>query len=798
MHMRKLLALLTAFLLFAGGQLFAQKTITGKVTDDKGNPIPNTSVIVKGTNTGTVSKPDGRYSLTVPKNATALIFSSVGMATQEVRLGTQTEIDVSLNSEDKILTDVVVVGYGTQKRKEVTGNLSNVSGKNVAEKPVQSFEQAIAGRATGVQITVPNGVLNNPPVFRIRGTNSISLSSYPLIVVDGVPTFTGDVGSSNAAANALASINPNDIESIDIAKDAAASAIYGSRAANRVVFITTKKGKQGKAKVTYDGWVGFSEVYGFPGLLNAQQYVDIKNEGLKNAGHYNASTNYFALTNGPDGKPIDTKWQDIVYRKGVSSSNFINVSGGSDATSYYFSVGYTGQQGIIKKNDYKRESVLFNIDSKPNKVINVGAKISYSNEDNLAATTSGSLPGEGFNTGGLGRLAFVTSPTVAPYNNDGSYNINSNNAVGVMNNKVAAVGFYNPQLVLDLNRSNSYLNHIQSNAYMVIKPVKGVTLKSTYGIDYLNIDNESFQTGFHGDGFSVNGNASSSLNKLKRWVWDNTAQFDYTFVQKHNVTLLIGEEEQRTTQIGFGLNRQTLSDPFYTNIQGGFTTNNFTGLANTENYLLSYFARLNYNYAGKYFLSGVLRQDQYSAFWPNNKKGNFWSAFGSWDAAKEKFWHIDNVFSSLKLKGSYGTVGNSTLGNFDAFSFYGSGLYGGSPTFSFSQAGNPNLKWETSSKTDVGVAFGLFNDKITLDAAYYRNDYKDLILSVPQAPSAGLPNALVQNVASLYNKGFEFSLNADPIKRRDFAWSSSLNVTTNQNKVTKLAPGAGLTQFTTT
>ncbi|MDP4263918.1 MAG: SusC/RagA family TonB-linked outer membrane protein [Bacteroidota bacterium] len=795
--MRKLLAMLAAVLLFAG-QLLAQKTITGKVTDDKGNPLPNASVIVKGTSTGTVTKSDGTYSLTVPAKARALVFSSVDMAPLEVVIGSETTISPSLKPVESVLAEVVMVGYGTQKRKEVTGNLSNVTGKAVAEKPVQSFEQAIAGRATGVQITVPNGVLNNPPVFRIRGTNSISLSSYPLIVVDGVPTFTGDVGSSNAAANALASINPNDIESIDIAKDAAASAIYGSRAANGVVFITTKKGKAGKAKVNYDGWVGFSQVYGFPDLLNAQQYVDIKNEGLKNAGTYNAATNYFALTTGPDGNPIDTKWKDVVYRKGVSSSNFVNVSGGNDATNYYFSVGYTSQQGIIRKNDFKRKSALFNIDSKPNKVINLGAKISYSGEDNLAAVTSGSLPGEGFNTAGLGRLAFVTAPDVSPYNSDGSYNINANNAIGVMSNKVAAVGFYNPQLILDLNRSNSFINHIQSNAYVQIKPVRWVTLKSAYGIDYLDIDNEIFQTGLHGDGFSVNGNASSNFNKLKRWVWDNTAQFDYVFAQKHTVSLLFGEEEQRTTQIGYGLNRQTLSDPFYTNIQGGFTTNNATGLANTENYLLSYFGRLNYNYAGKYFLTGVLRQDQYSAFGANNKKGNFWSASGSWDVSKETFWHLDRVINSLKIRGSYGTVGNSTLGNFDAFSFYGSGLYGGSPTFSFSQAGNSNLKWETSSKTDIGLSAGLFNDKITIDAAYYRNDYKDLILAVPYAPSSGLPNSIVQNIASLYNKGFEFSINADPVKRKDFTWNSSLNISTNQNKITKLASEAGINQITNT
>ena len=797
--MRKLLLLFMAVVL-AIGQLWAQRTITGKVTDDKGNAVANASVLVKGTNTGTVTKNDGSFSLTVPANAKALVISSVDFEPKEMSIGTQSTMTVALKPADKSLSEVIVVGYGTQKRKEVTGNISNVSGKTVAERPVQSFDAALAGRATGVQITVPNGVLNNPPVFRIRGTNSISLSSYPLIVVDGVPTFVGDVSGTNAAGNALASINPNDIESIDIAKDASASAIYGSRAANGVVYITTKKGRAGKAKITYDGWVGFTQLYGFPKVLNAEQYTAIKNEGLVNAGTYNASTNYFALTNGPDGKPIDTKWKDIIYRQGFSSSNFVSISGGSDATNYYFSGGYTDQQGIVRKNNFRRKSILFNVDSRASKVINLGAKISYSNEENEAAFSTGSLPGEGFNTAGAGRLAFVTSPNVAPYKNDGTYNINTNNAIGQMNNKVAAVGFYNPQVIFDLNRSNSQNNHIQSNVYVQIKPFKWMSYKSTYGIDYLYVDNESFQTGLHGDGASANGSATSSLNKLKRWVWTNIVQFDRTFMQDHNFSLLGGEEEQRTTQDGYGLNRQTLSDPYFTNIQGGYTTNNFSGLVNTENYLLSYFGRLKYNYANRYYVEGNIRQDQYSAFGPSNKAGTFWAVSGGWELGKEKFWTssaISTIISSLKIRGSYGTVGNSTLGNFDAFTYYSTGLYGGLPSFTFSQAGNPDLKWETTSKTDVGIAFSLFNDKIIVDAAYYRNNYKDLILSVPQPPSAGLPNALLRNLASLYNKGFEVSVNASPVRKKDFEWSSSFNFSTNDNKVTKLSP-PDITQITNT
>ncbi|HEX5653009.1 MAG TPA: TonB-dependent receptor plug domain-containing protein, partial [Chitinophagaceae bacterium] len=281
--MRKLLLTLTAFLLIAG-TLLAQKTLTGRVTDEKGNPIPNASLIIKGTTSGTVTKSDGSFSLVAPANARALIASAVDMTTQEKNIGNLTEINFTLSQEDRTMQEVVVVGYGTQRKSEITGNIATVKGSAIADKPVQSFDAALGGRAAGVQITVPNGVLNNPPVFRIRGTNSISLSSYPLIVIDGVVTYTGDVSQTLSASNVLSSINPSDIESMEILKDAAATAIYGSRAANGVVLITTKKGKRGKARVAYDGWAGWTKPMRMWEMLNAEQYVAIKNEGLTNIG----------------------------------------------------------------------------------------------------------------------------------------------------------------------------------------------------------------------------------------------------------------------------------------------------------------------------------------------------------------------------------------------------------------------------------------------------------------------------------------------------------------------------------
>jgi TonB-linked SusC/RagA family outer membrane protein len=610
--------------------------------------------------------------------------------------------------------------------------------------------------------------------------------------VDGVPTFTGDFSGTSAGGNALASINPSDIESIDIAKDAAASAIYGSRAANGVVFITTKKGKMGRARVSYDGWVGWTKVQRLPDLLNAQEYTDFKNQGLKNANTYNANTNYFALTNGADGKPIETNWYDYIYRTGITHSNSISVSGATENTNYYFSLGYTNQQGIIIRNDFRRKSVLFNIDQKVNRIISTGAKISYSNEENLSAVSSGSLPGEAFATGGLGRIAIVTAPSVSPYNNDGTYNTSAG-LIGVMNNKQAQVGFYNPVISLDRNRSNTELNHIQANGYIQVKPLSWLTLKSLYGIDYLYVDNQIYQDPISGEGYSTIGFAQSTLGKNKRSVWTNTLSIDKMFGENHTIGVLAGIEDQRTTGEGFGLSRQSISDPYFSNIQGGYTVNNPVSLSIGSNYLYSQFGRLNYNFAKKYYLSGNLRQDEFSGLGFNDRKGVFWGVSAGWEITKENFWtssHLDKLFSSFKLRGSYGKVGNiNGIGNYESFSTYSPGLYGGLATIGYNRSGNPDLTWETSKKTDVGFDVGMLADRITAEFSYYKNNIDGLVLDVTQVPSAGIPNAIRTNVGSMYNKGVEIGINANIIEKKDFSWNLYFNLSINKNEVTALAPG---------
>ena len=789
----KKLTVFLAFALLLIAQAYAQspRTVTGKVTDDKGTPLSGVTISAVGVNKNALSDNNGSFSIQVTEKVKSLKLTYVGFDSKEVSIASVSTVNVSLSPEDKALNEVVVVGYGTQKKRDITGSIASVKGEALANKPTQSFEQALGGRAAGVQVVIPSGVLNAPPVLRIRGANSISLSSYPLIVVDGVPVFTGDGSSTNAAGNVLSSINPNDIESVDVAKDAAATAIYGSRAANGVLFITTKKGKPGRSKVTLDSWIGFSNPQRLQQVLDAQQYTDYKNEALRNAGTFNAATNAFATTVGADGKIINTNWADIVYRQGLQHSNTISLSGANESTSYYFSTGYTEQEGIINRNDFKRLTLLMNVDHKAGKFFSMGGKIQYTSDQNTAATSSGSL-GDAFATAGLGRVALVTAPNVGPFNADGSYN-QANGLIGVMGNKLGQVGFYNPQITMDLNRSNSYGEHLISNLYAQFKPVSWLAVRTQYGLDYLMVDNDVYSHPLSGEGFSTTGSVSAIFNKNKRWVWTTTAQFDKVFAQKHNVSVLAGVEQQKSDQNSYGLNRVTVADPAFTNIQGGWVTPNTSGLGIGENYLYSEFARAQYNFSRKYFLTANVRRDGASQLGVNSKYGIFWGVSASWDVLSEKFIQnikLDKVFSSLRLRSSYGKVGNiGGLGNFASLSTFSSGLYGSAGTVGYSQAGNPNLTWETSKKTDVGLNFGLFNDRLTAEIGYYNSNNDGLLLFVPQPPSAGLPSNIPTNIGSMYNRGFEFDIKYNVVQNKDFSWTTSFNLSTNDNKVLSLAPG---------
>ncbi len=765
--------------------------LTGTVTGaGDGTPLPSVTVIVKGSNIGVITDANGKYSIAAPQSAELLVFQSMGYKTKEMPIKGQLVINVILETDLFAVNEVVVVGYGVTQKRDVSGAISTIKGDNIKLLPVQSFDQALQGKAAGVTVTMPNGVLNNPPVIRVRGFNSITSSAYPLIVVDGVPIFTGDVSANSAANNALADINPSDIQSMEILKDASATAIYGSRAANGVILITTKRGQGAKTKVTYDGSFGYTQPYNLFEVMNSEQYVEHKNYALSNnptALKYN-----FFIPKDKDSMPIDTRWADYVYQTGFQQNHSISVSGSTPTTQYYLSMGYTNQEGMIQQNTYTRKNARVNLAHKINKWISLGTNFSISNGLNRAPNT-GSLPGQGFNTAGAGRLAFVLPPNIAPYLHNGDYNI-AGSAIGNYGQPVPNYGYYNPVPIMDLCSYTSESDRILANFNLTLEPFKGLTLKTAYGMDNLTVESISFQTGKTGDGYSTNGAATNSFNRPVRWTWTNTANYNTTLLNKLNTSFLLGTEEQYTKGQDWSGAKTNVTDPFFESYQGSWVTAGMGGGGHYENYFISYFGRASLNWDRKYFVEASLRRDGFSGLSEENKFGTFGGASLMWNISNEGFIAdspIAAFISDMRLKGSYGRVGNMMgIGSYSSLFLYGSGVYGAVPTWVFNQAGNADLKWETSDKYDIGFSFGLFKDRIQVDLNYFYNDVNNLILYVPQSPSKGIPgNSIPANVGSMFNSGLEFTLTSYNYSSQNFSWTTSFNLTSMKNEVTELAPG---------
>jgi TonB-linked SusC/RagA family outer membrane protein len=784
----KKIFLLFSLLLMTGFLVMGQTSlVTGKVTSSEdGTELPGVFVTVKGTTLGTITGSDGKYSLQVPSTGRTLVFSFVGYVTQEQAVSGRNVIDVVLQQDLFNVDEVVVVAYGTAQKRDVAGAISTVSGGDIAKMNLQSFDQALAGKAAGVSITLPNGVLNNPPVIRIRGFNSITSSSNPLVVVDGVPVFTGNIGGT-AIQNSLADINPSDIQSMEILKDASATALYGSRAANGVILITTKRGSGVKTKVTYDGFAGWTEPYRLFDLMNAEQYLAHKNLAYANAG----SSVVLQQVNGPDGKPIDTNWADHVYQKGFQQSHAITVSGSSPSTSYFLSVGYTDQDGMVKKNFYNRKNARMNIDHKVTKFLSLGVNVAYTNGYTESPNT-----GSSFATAGAARLAFVLPPIIGPYLADGSYNLAGGTIAGMGTGLASGgLGYHNPQQIMDTNKHTTESDRLLATVSASLEPFKGFVLKTVYGMDNLARETTTFWHPIGGDGYSYNGYAYNWSGKDKRWTWTNTANYALTVADRLNLSFLAGLENQRTVSSSWNATKTGVSDPLFETFAGPWTTAyGVPGGGYGENFYSSYFGRITANWDKKYYLEGSLRRDGYSGLSSNNKWGNFGGVSFMWNVSNEGFIAnsgMNEIFSDMRLKLSYGRVGNMFgISNYGSLFLYSFSLYGDLPTLYFSQAGNADLKWETSDKYDVGLSFGLLNDRLQADLNYFYNDVNNLILNVPQSPSKGIPgNSIPANVGSMFNRGFEFSLTSYNITKTNFNWTTNFNFTALKNEVTELAPG---------
>jgi TonB-linked SusC/RagA family outer membrane protein len=761
----------------------ATVNVSGKIFGQNKEPLPGVSIQEKGTSNMTTTDEAGNFKLICPEEATLLI-SFVGFISREVKVkGVKSPLSIELSPSLSKMNDVVVVGYTSQSKRELTGSISSISGEKIKDVPVTSFDQALAGRAAGVSITSNGGALNAAPVFRIRGVNSIQLSSYPLIIIDGITAFTGDVGGT-AQNNPLADLNPNDIESMEVLKDASAAAIYGSRAANGVLVITTKKGKKGKARVTYDGWVGWNTVPRLPKVLNAEEYVMIKNESMRNAG----ITPAYNLQTRSDGSVVDTRWYDYVYQTGFSHNHNFSVAGASDATSYFVSAGYTDQEGFMVKNTFNRKSVRANIDHKLLKGLTVGTNITYSNSLNENLTSGINAA---FSLNNLARMAMVLPPNLEPLNEDGSYNM-VGNSIGYGANTILT-GYYNMLPLVEHDKYSSESNAFLGSLYAEWELIKGLKAKTNYSINNLNVENKSFSNPYQAGGFASNGSATNSMSKNRRTSWTNTLDFTTSIAKDHNLHLLAGTEQIYTSTNSWGVTRQNLNDRYFTDFEGGFSQLTSSSGSLGENGFQSYFGSVNYNFKKKYLLSFNYRRDGFSGLAEGYKYGNFGGGSIGWNISEESFFAnspLANIISNLKIRGSYGQVGNVNIGNWPALSLFSSGVYGTLASLVPSQTGNPGLRWETSKKTDIGLNIGFLNNRITIDADYYYNNIDGMILDALQAPSKGIPgNVITSNVGAMYNSGFEFDINAGIINTRNFKWNINLNLTTVKNRVTELANG---------
>ena len=720
-------------------------------------------------------------------------ISYIGMQTAEVAIAPN--IKVILKTDAKTLDEVVVVAYGTQSARTVTASVSSVKADALKDVPSVSFDQMLQGRASGVSITTPSAGVGQAPIVRVRGVNSITSGTSPLYVVDGVPIESGNL-SYLANANALADINPADIVSMDVLKDAAAAALYGSRAANGVILITTKQGQSGKVKVSYDGFVGFSNATDFYEMMNAQEYVDFKNLAVKNrygtdelsltAGYVSPYGNKaFNMMKDANGNYVDTDWKDAAFQNGLSQSHSVAVSGGSDKVRYYLSGNYTTQEGIVKGDKYDRLGVKANINVQATDWLKVGM-----NTNVTTGTTSyvdAARRGSNFAVGGFPRLALINAPNLPMYNEDGTpYYLAQ--GLGYGGNTVFST-FSNPAAILSLgNGLSSDVTRFIGVFYAEATPVKGLSLKTQYGVDYARIEEQRFWSPLHGDGVNSKGLANAYNTKNNRWTWTNTATYSFSLGQ-NNFNLLAGTEASERNNSRWTAQRKDLQDDKFIVFQGPFGSATAGGSL-SNNTMVSYFGRINYDYASKYIVSLNYRRDGYSALSEKNRWGNFGGVSAAWRVSEEAFFQpLRDVVDDLKIKGSYGVVGNTDIYDYASKSFYSSYNYGINGTYGLAQIADPNLKWESSEKYSIGFNARLLN-RINVDFDYYYTKSSDLILDVPQSPSKGIPgNIITTNAGKMRNSGIELTVSADVIKNRDFTWETSFNITTNKNKVISLADG---------
>lgn len=757
-----------------------QNTISGTITDAGGQPLPGVNVLIKGTTIGTQSDFDGNYTIDMA-DGTVLVFSYIGMLTKEVSIDDRTTVNVVLQEDVASLDEVVVVAYGTQTKESLTGSVSVVKSEELEQIPVSTFEQTLRGSTAGLQASAVDGAPGGNTQVRIRGIGSISASSEPLYVIDGIPVQNGSIGTidnGGSSTNVMASINPNDIASISVLKDAASTAIYGSRGANGVILITTKSGKSGKAKITLKTLTGFnSQAYNnILKPLNAAEYTELFLEGYVNLGdtpeeaQARFDATFQQLIDPSTGEPTDTNWLDAITRTGITQSYDLSASGGTDNLKYFFSGAYYDQENYIIGSGFERLSARSNIEFKATDYLTISNNISVSN-----STTNTFFDGGSFNNPFKNSLEL--SPLIPIYDEEGRFNgehadyfpLGGANPVGSLSGD-------------DLWENRQF--RIIDNFAVSIKPIKNLTLRSQLNFDLLTLTESQYQNPRYGGGRNSGGIGYEANTSLRTFVGTQTADYNFILGDNHNFNVLGGFEAQETNNESFSASGTQFPNQSLRTLNSASAEFAISG-SKSEYTFVSAFSRLNYNYDGKYFLSGSLRRDGSSRFGADNRWGTFYSFGGSWVASRESFLEDVTFLDLLKVRSSWGVTGNAAIGNFPSQGLYVYGQdYDGNPGGSPSQIANPDLTWESQQNFNVGVDFGLFS-KISGTVEYFERTSSDLILNVPITLTSGF-SSLTQNFGEMKNSGLEISMNADIIDKEDFTWNVGFNTTFLKNEITEL------------
>lgn len=785
--MRKILLLgLTLFLVNAVA--FAQgRVITGTVSSvEDGMGVPGATVLVKGTTIGTATDIDGKYSINVPAGSNVLVFTFVGLTSQEVTIGNRSTINVALESDITALSEVIVTGYGTQPKREVTGAVSSVKGDAIQNLPLQSFDRALQGRAAGVQVRSSNGLPGGAVNIRIRGVGSINAGNEPLFIVDGVQLNN----TSNAAftqSNPLAFLNPNDIESMEILKDAASAAIYGSQAANGVVIITTKKGKQGKAKFEFNAFSGETQPMKYLDVLGGAEWYAMRRDAYINSGNSvpeaNALNNMGRLPSNWQtlsrtqldqiGLELPTyDWQREVMGAGRLQNYEMSVSGGDEKTTFFLSGSYNYQESSFKPVDFERGTVRIALTNQATKRLSIETNVNLSTfQQNVPFAVSGSF---------LGSPAFSSSavlPHNPIYNEDGTYNTAIR---GVLGQNVVLVNDYNS----GIQRTNSAVGNIISN----YKILKNLTFRSLFGLDYRLLQGDNYRDPRTPDGAGVVGRSSVQSDWRTRFITTQTLNWNKSFNGVHNVSALLGLEylsETREGISGAGIGFPTFQ---FRTIQSAATPESISGFW-TGYRRASAFGSVNYDYKKKYLATITARYDGSSRFGTNNLYGLFPSIRLGWSLVEEEFLKTSSTVSELKLRASYGLTGNDQIGNFDARGLYGGGgNYSGSAGIVPSSLANLNLGWETNNTTNLGIDYGFFENRITGSLDLFDRRTKDLLLDQPILWINGF-GSIANNVGELQNRGIELEISTVNIDKGGFRWNTSFNISKIDNKVISLYDG---------